>query len=246
MKKYKRESSDAVGKAVITQELKIRLERIDHEIKCKPSKKKSIPSVPEVSSPVKGEDNPEAQEPDVICTGEDSNDKKNTSPIKEKKTATQQEERALSQKKKKTSTNEEEITTTQQEERSPSKEKKETSTKEEMTAAQHRERSPSKEKKETSTNEKETNATSHDENSPKKEKKETGTSKHAARKPKEADQTVFECGRCKVIFTSLEKCNEHMAKVHNVSMVAVNQNYICSKENCGFKCSDANTLKIMF
>ena len=243
LKKYKRESSDAIGKPVITQELKIRLERIDHEIKCEPSKKKSIPSVPEVSSPVKGEDKPEAQEPDVICTGEDSNDKKDTSPIKEKKTATQQEERAQSQKKKETSTNEEEITTTQQKERSPSNEKRETSTKEEMTAAQHRERSPSKKKKETSTNEKETTATSHDENSPKKEKKETGTSKHAARKPNEADQTVFECGRCKVIFTSLEKCNEHMAKVHNVSMVAVNQNYICSKENCGFKCSDAITLK---
>ena len=267
LKKYKRESSDAIGKPVITQELKIRLERIDHEIKCEPSKKKSIPSVPEVSSPVKGEAKPEAQEPDVICTGEDSNDKKDTSPIKEKKTATQQEERAQSQKKKETSTNEEEITTTQQkerspsnekretstkeeeitttqqEERSPSKEKKETSTKEKMTAAQHRERSPSKKKKETSTSGKEATATSHDENSPKKEKKETGTSKHAARKPKEADQTVFECGRCKVIFTSLEKCNEHMAKVHNVSMVAVNQNYICSKENCGFKCSDAITLK---
>ena len=266
LKKYKRESSDAVGKPVITQELKIRLERIDHEIKRGPSKKKSIPSVPEVSSPVKGEDKPEAQEPDVICTGEDNNDKKDTSPIKEKKTATQQEERTQSQKKKETSTNEEEITTiqqkerspskekretstneeeitTQQEERSPSKEKKETSTKEEMTAAQHRERSPSKKKTETSTNEKETSATSHDENSPKKEKKETGTRKHAARKPKESDQTVFECGRCKVIFTSLEKCNEHMAKAHNVSMVAVNQNYICSKENCGFKCSDAITLK---
>ena len=57
------------------------------------------------------------------------------------------------------------------------------------------------------------------------------------------EETVFECGKCKVLFTSLEKCNEHMAKAHNVAMVSVNKNYICSTDSCGFKCGDAETLK---
>ena len=264
LKKYMRENSDAAGKPVITQELKIRLERIDQEIKCEPSKKKSIPSVSEVSSPVKSEDKPEAQKPDVIYNGEDSTDKTDTSTTKEKKSAIQQEEEhSQSQEKKGTSTNEKEIAIIQQEERSPSKEKKETSINEkEIAKTQQEERRPSKEKKETSINEegmkaaqqkdrspckkkKETSnegttAATNDENSPRKEKKE---SKHSARKSKHPDQTVFECGRCKVIFTSLDKCNEHMAKAHNVAMVAVNQNFICSRENCGFKCNDAVTLK---
>ena len=153
----------------------------------------------------------------------------------------QQDEKTPCKEKKRTPTNEKDMTTKQLEERSPCKEKKEMSTNEKDTTAAHqRERSPCKKTKETSTNEKETTATTDDEKSPRKEKKETSTSK---RKPKQPEETVFECGRCKVIFTSLEKCNEHMAKSHNVAMVAVNQNFICSKENCGFKCSDAVTLK---
>ena len=84
LKKYKIESSDAIRKPVITQELKIRLKRIDREIKCEPSKKKSISPVPEASSLVKSDDELEAQEPDVIFSLEDSTDKKDTSPTKEK------------------------------------------------------------------------------------------------------------------------------------------------------------------
>ena len=63
-------------------------------------------------------------------------------------------------------------------------------------------------------------------------------------KEKEAmDETVFECGKCNGIFTSLEMCNEHMSKEHNVSMVSVNDNFICSKAVCGYKCGDADTLR---
>ena len=282
LKKYKREITDAMGKPVITQELKIRLERIDCDMKGKTSKKKSISSVPEANNPVRSDNEPEAREPDVIFSLEDSNDKKYTSPAKEKKITAQQESREKKEtstseeemttkeedeklpciENKETTTNEEQMTTKQQDEKSPCKEKKETSTNEkDMTTKQQEERSPSKEKKETSTSEKDTKAapqkersprkktcsnekeaiaTRDDEKSPRKEKKETSASK---RKPKQPEETVFECGRCKVIFTSLEKCNEHMAKSHNVAMVAVNQNFICSKENCGFKCSDAITLK---
>ena len=74
-------------------------------------------------------------------------------------------------------------------------------------------------------------------------KGDASLAKQTAKKSKAPDETVFECGKCKVIFTSLEKCNEHMTNAHNVSMVSVNENFICSKADCGFKCDDAETLK---
>ncbi len=64
--------------------------------------------------------------------------------------------------------------------------------------------------------------------------------------PKKAakrDETVYECGKCKLIFISLEKCNAHMKDVHGVPMVSVNETFICTHSGCNFKCGDAETLK---
>ena len=63
--------------------------------------------------------------------------------------------------------------------------------------------------------------------------------------PKKAkrDETVYECGKCKLIFISLEKCNAHMKDVHGVPMVSVNETFICTHSGCNFECSDADTLK---
>ncbi len=76
-----------------------------------------------------------------------------------------------------------------------------------------------------------------------KEKAEEDTPNRSSKKASKPEETVFECGKCKAIFTNLTKCNEHMASAHHVSMVSVNENFICSKPDCGFKCNDAETLK---